>query len=438
MPPIGVGDLALGGPLGQLRWWRRLARSSGWRHDRIAPAQTGAVAAMVAHARRHVPIYADLPSVRSDAASLRDVLAALPCTERSTLQRARWEERLSGPVPSGSRRLQSTGSSGRPLEVVYPPGFTRWQGLLTMRADRAAGIGVRPRRLNLAPHRDARRGRRHLHELVWRRAVLSMEGTTRDELVAAVRDRHPDVIGGFPHLLAVVGREVGAVARRGVLTHGETVDDIVRAELAELFGHTPIDRYGTSEAAAVAFQCAAVDLYHLHHESVVVEVLDAEGRPVAPGDTGEVTLTSLTNPLMPVVRYRTEDLATVADRPCRCGYDAGAIERFEGRRMDSLRRTDGSVVLPHQLWILLQDGGELVAPVLNRYQVHQRTDGSVEVLLDLRAHPGDDALTRLTRSYERALGPGSVVRLRTVDQIEPGGAKFRLVRRDPDPPDAPA
>ena len=60
---------------------------------------------------------------------------------------------------------------------------------------------------------------------------------------------------------------------------------------------------------------------------MLVEVLDDQGEPVAPGARGELTLTGGFNFCLPLLRYRTGDFGSLADTPA-----GPAILGLEGRR----------------------------------------------------------------------------------------------------------
>ena len=76
--------------------------------------------------------------------------------------------------------------------------------------------------------------------------------------------------------------------------------------------------YSCEEAGYIALQCPQAEHYHCQSESVLVEVLDDEGRPCTPGQVGKVVLTALHNFAMPLIRYENQDYAEVGP-PCACG-----------------------------------------------------------------------------------------------------------------------
>ena len=135
----------------------------------------------------------------------------------------------------------------------------------------------------------------------------------------------------------------------------------------EAFGSRVIDILTSSEAGPIAIGCPDSSLLHIQSERILVEILDGNGRPCAPGETGEVVVTPFYNYAMPLVRYRTGDFV-IAGGPCPCGRSLPTIERFAGRREHMFRYPDGSQRLPpidrvaisqwlgHQAWQLVQTG----------------------------------------------------------------------------------
>ena len=69
----------------------------------------------------------------------------------------------------------------------------------------------------------------------------------------------------------------------------------------------------------------------------MVEVVDPEtGEPVPDGTDGELVFTTLTKEALPLLRYRTGDLASVTREPCPCGRTFARMSRVVGRTDDML------------------------------------------------------------------------------------------------------
>lgn len=393
--------------------------------------QRAHLAAMVDHARRRVPLYRELYEDIPPTPALEQ----LPQIDRETLHARPPEERRAAPPPPLTRPVSSSGTSGHPLTVDYSPRAAWWQGVLAMRTATAHRLSPTWRSVALA-HQDPRDpGSGVWGNLRRRHVVLPM--TESPEALAAVVERiRPAVIGGHGHLLVELGEELGGRVRpRAVMTGGEQLTFENRAALRRVYEREPIDTYGSTEHGKIAWQCPARDLYHVNHEAVIVEVLDDAGAPVGAGELGELVITSLWNPLMPLLRHRTGDAGAIAPRPCRCGWRLPGLELVQGRMMDWIRDASGRRIAPQRLWLSVRVEGGL--DLVHRYQVRQSSSGEVTVTLQPRGELGGDLLRRVEASYRRALGEGTPVEVRLASRLDgdPSG-KFRTIAAAGPPPSA--
>ena len=71
---------------------------------------------------------------------------------------------------------------------------------------------------------------------------------------------------------------------------------------------------------------------HLRENHVIAEIVDAQGRPLLPGETGELVITTIGMEAMPLIRYRTGDYTRVIPGRCPCGSEV--------LRLDTVRRKE--------------------------------------------------------------------------------------------------
>ena len=112
-----------------------------------------------------------------------------------------------------------------------------------------------------------------------------------------------------------------------------------RQRIEEAYGVKTYNCYGLSElnGPGVAFECPEQNGSHVWEDSFLVEVLDPDTlEPVPPGVVGELVFTNLTRQGMPLLRYRSRDLASYDDRPCPCGRHSRRISRIQGRSDDMI------------------------------------------------------------------------------------------------------
>lgn len=198
---------------------------------------------------------------------------------------------------------------------------------------------------------------------------------------------------------------------RAVLTFGEALTEDCRDELDNAWGVSVTDMYSAQEVGCIALQCPVTHNYHVQSESLLVEVLDDQGEPCAPGATGRIVLTDLHNFEMPFVRYDIGDYATVGE-PCPCGRGLPTLTAITGRVRNMLMLPDGGRRFP-------RIGAKALARVgvIRQYQFAQIAPTRIEARL-VAERPLDAAEEAHVREVVRGrLGHPFEVSFRYFDTI---------------------
>lgn len=128
---------------------------------------------------------------------------------------------------------------------------------------------------------------------------------------------------------------------RELFTFGEMLPVDLRALAREVWKLPVTDVYSSEEFGNIALQCPAhPENYHIQSENLLVEIVDNDGAPCAPGGVGRVLVSTLHNFMMPLLRYEIGDYAEVGAL-CECGRGLPVIKRIVGRQRNMLRLRDG-------------------------------------------------------------------------------------------------
>lgn len=131
----------------------------------------------------------------------------------------------------------------------------------------------------------------------------------------------------------------------------------IRRELEAKLHIKAIDIYGLTEMCGpgVGGECLYQDGTHIWEDFFLPEIVNPETlEPVAPGEVGELVITSLCKEAMPILRYRTRDLSSFNYEPCKCGRTAVRLGKVLGRSDDMLI-IRGVNVFPSQIETVLTE-----------------------------------------------------------------------------------
>ncbi len=276
-------------------------------------------------------------------------LAALPTTAKQDL----WDHYPFGLLAVPRTEVVavhgSSGTGGRPTLVSYSRADIALWARMCARALAAAGAGPGSIVHNAYGY-GLFTGGVGIHQgaIELGATVIPVSGGMTARQVTLIADLKPDVLTCTPsyairlgEALAEAGLTSGAGLSLKVGVFGaEPWTQEMRVRLDELLGIRSLDIYGLSEVIGpgVACECVvAADGLHVNEDHFLVETLDPiTGEPVGDGEPGELTFTTLTKEAMPLLRYRSGDIAALSQDDCPCGRTLVKMSKVTGRKDDML------------------------------------------------------------------------------------------------------
>lgn len=251
----------------------------------------------------------------------------------------------------------------------------------------------------------------------WHRLPVSLP---LDDIARGLNQVQPEVLLGYPpmlHQLSFLARAGSlAIAPHTIVSAAEPLLPEIRQAITQAWPATRLFNFwGMGEAFPAAFSCAVGRGMHLSDDLMIVEPVDAQGRPVAPGVlSAKLYLTNLYNPTpQPIIRYEITDEVTFIDEPCACGSAHRRIEDIQGRLDDGFTYKGGIVLHPIVFKSLLGREVNIV-----EYQVRQTPHGA-DVAIRCNK-PVDAAMlaTSMRQALQKLGMHDPQVAVTAVDQIE--------------------
>jgi phenylacetate-CoA ligase len=192
-------------------------------------------------------------------------------------------------------------------------------------------------------------------------AAVLPAGTGQTELqVMAARDIGTTAYAGTPDYLKIILEKADDMGVTLNISKAAVGGGALFPSLRDYYaqrGISCLQSYATADLGNIAYESAAADGMIVDEHVIVEIVVPGTGIPVAPGDVGEVVVTTL-NPDYPLIRFATGDLSAVLPGMSSCGRTNMRIKGWMGRA-DQTTKIKGMFVRPEQVAALVAHHPEI-------------------------------------------------------------------------------
>jgi len=411
-----------------------LERSQWWPVEELEAYRLARLKALLSHAGRHVPYYRALfRDIGFEPAAMNSIadLQGLPLLTKALIRSHDLKSETAGPL----KRYNTGGSSGEPL--VFYMGLDRishdvaakWRATRWWRLD----IGDPEIVVWGSPIEIGAQDRmRLLRDTLLRSRLVpafEMSPAKLDGFIREIRAFRPRMIFGYPSALAHIARHAQASGQRlddlGIrvaFVTSERLYDEQRAQISAGFGCAVANGYGGRDAGFIAHECPYGGM-HISAEDIIVEIVDAEGRELPAGESGEIVVTHLATGDFPFIRYRTGDVGVLDNEECECGRRLPMLKEIQGRTTDFVTAADGTVMHGLALVYIVRD----LAGVA-QFKIVQESLDLTRVLLVTGEGFNTQSIIAIEQGFKARLGQGVRIVVESVNEIPPEkSGKFRYV-----------
>ncbi|MBN1686798.1 MAG: phenylacetate--CoA ligase [Spirochaetales bacterium] len=292
-------------------------------------------------------------------------LKQLPFTTKDDLRDSYPYDMFAVPLRDIVRIHSTSGTTGNPIVVGYTRNdITIWASLVA-RVLTAAGITSQDF-VQIAFHYGLFTGGFGFHYGAEKIGASVIPSSTEDvrKQITILKDYKTSAListPGYALHIGVLLEEQKIHPEQLFLKKGifgaEPWSESLRAQIEEKLHIEAYDNYGLTEVLGpgVAFECPQRDGLHVNEDHVIVEVVHPETlEPLGYGEEGELVFTTITKQGFPLIRFRTGDISSLIEAPCKCGRTLVRMKRITGRT-DDMIIVEGNNVFPMQIEQILLD-----------------------------------------------------------------------------------
>lgn len=339
-----------------------LKKSQFWSKDQLEEYQLDELHKLLIYSYENVPYYKRIFDERelkpNDIQDYND-LEMLPFLTKELIRKNLDDLKASNIPESRFEYVTTGGTSGVPMGFYYEKGVSRaieWAFIKTL-WDRV-GYKFRDKCVILKGDvvKSVDKGIFWENTFFRRWLVLSAYHMTDDNLgryVEKIREFKPKFIQAYPSTITILANYMernglkpwGSV--KAIMCGSENMYPHQRQLLEEVLDCRVYTWYGHSERTVLAGECEKSSSYHVFPEYGVFELINDEQKRVRNnGGMGTIVGTGLTNYVMPLIRYKTDDMATNSTEKCGCQRDYGIIKDVRGRWVQEFIVAKGDRLIP--------------------------------------------------------------------------------------------
>ena len=174
--------------------------------------------------------------------------------------------------------------------------------------------------------------------------------------------------------------------------------------------------YSSTEMGATFSECEYSCGGHVHPELIIVEIIGEDNMPVPDGEYGEVVVTTLGVEGMPLLRFRTGDIAAKRTEQCRCGRNSYRLTPIMGRK-NNMIKLKGTTLYPPAINDVL-DNADYVANYVIYVQESDSGTDEVIVKIGLKYKTEFDAIKNLKDRFRSRIRVAPIVEIMPVEEIQ--------------------
>lgn len=379
------------------------------------------------HARNHVPYYAAIIGKMGDGFHENPFayLKNFPILTRDTL-RNQFDRLTSDDVSHRKYKLNhSGGSTGEPVHFLQDSGFYTTSRAISLLYSKIIGIEPgEPKIFLWGSERDILQGtEKWTAALVTRLTNASfinayrMSPSTLYAFSRLIHQKRPSLIMAYAESIYEAANffeknNLPVYPPRAIFTSAGTLFPAMREKIRQVFQCEVYNYYGSRECGAIACELPGMQGLWVAPWGNYLEVIDENGNALPPQSRGEILITSLSNYVMPLIRYRIGDIGALDET---ADHTSQILLTLSGRINQHFKLRDNTLIDPGFFEYLLY-----AKPWIRKFQVAQKDYSTLVfrfITTDTLRH--EDDLAEIRQNTRALMGEDCQITFEFVDELPP-------------------
>ncbi len=312
------------------------------------------------YAINNIPYYANIAKENNITISKSTVfedIKKFPLLTKDLI-RKNWDSLVGDISKFKYRTNTSGGTTGEPLKLYQDSNYYVKGEAVTMVFDEIAGYYVGDRLIRLwGSQQDilvmTKSKLKKLKNKYFKNTLfLNTYRMTKEDLfdyISKINKFKPKTIITYIHSLLELIKQAeyyniplnsvkSIISSTGVLTNE------AKAKIQDTFKCKVFNRYGSREIGMIATSCEMEDALHINLFHQYLEILDEKENSLGENERGEIVITNLINYIMPLIRYKIEDIGAFNYSQCSCGRGLYRLENIYGRTLEIFKTKKGTLI----------------------------------------------------------------------------------------------
>ncbi|GIW66818.1 MAG: adenylyltransferase [Candidatus Parcubacteria bacterium] len=411
------------------RWYKHIKQMQYCPQEQLLEFQKNLLFNILKYSSENVPYYSEIikkNKINISRESIFDVIKRFPILTKKDI-RDNFDLLIARNFKGKFKKNTSGGSTGEPIILLQDYDFNEKGAAVKYIFEEWAGGGLCEKLVKLwGSERDILEGtigfKAKISNFLHSRKFLNafkMSEQDMFEFVKIINEFKPKVIEAYVQSIYELARFIDRNnleihSPNGIIVSAGVLYDDVKDFIKRIFKTKILNRYGSREVGDIACSCDKDNGLHINIFNHYVEILNEHLEPCKAGELGSIYITTLHNKVMPLIRYKIEDMAIVNDRSiCDCGRGMPIVIKNVKGRMVNIFKTKNGTLIDGEYFTHLFYFKDWV----KKFQVIQKDYNLIEIKVVGQENSKD--IQEINNAIQKVMGQDCKINWYFVDEIEP-------------------